>query len=64
MAEGDRPSLPARVWRSVFRTSLRPETERERKRIVLDHLVLHLRPVRVPARTLPFTHTFGLGGMS
>jgi quinol-cytochrome oxidoreductase complex cytochrome b subunit len=26
--------------------------------------VLHLRPVRVPVRTLPFTHTFGLGGMS
>jgi quinol-cytochrome oxidoreductase complex cytochrome b subunit len=48
----------------VFRTSLRPETERERKRVVLDHLVLHLRPVRVPVRTLPFTHTFGLGGMS
>ncbi|MEJ2483199.1 MAG: cytochrome b N-terminal domain-containing protein [Gemmatimonadota bacterium] len=56
--------LPIRVWRSVFRTSLRPETERERKRVVLDHLVLHLRPVRVPVRTLPFTHTFGLGGMS
>ncbi|MCL7966086.1 MAG: cytochrome b N-terminal domain-containing protein [marine benthic group bacterium] len=64
MPEGDRPSLAVRIWRSVFRTSLRPETERERKRIVLDHLVLHLRPVRVPARTLPFTHTFGLGGMS
>jgi len=48
----------------VFRTSLRPESERERKRVVLDHLVLHLRPVRVPVRTLPFTHTFGLGGMS
>jgi quinol-cytochrome oxidoreductase complex cytochrome b subunit len=56
--------LPIRVWRSVFRTSLRPESERERKRVVLDHLVLHLRPVRVPVRTLPFTHTFGLGGMS
>lgn len=64
MPEVDRPSLAVRIWRSVFRTSLRPETERERKRIVLDHLVLHLRPVRVPARTLPFTHTFGLGGMS
>ena len=31
---------------------------------MLDHLVLHLRPVRVPTRTLPFTHTYGLGGMS
>jgi quinol-cytochrome oxidoreductase complex cytochrome b subunit len=26
--------------------------------------VLHLRPVRVPAATIRFTHTFGLGGMS
>jgi quinol-cytochrome oxidoreductase complex cytochrome b subunit len=52
------------VWRSIFRTSLKPDSERERKRVVLDHLVLHLRPVRVPIRTLPFRHTFGLGGMS
>jgi len=57
-------NLPSRIWRSIFRTSLKPESERERKRVVLDHLVLHLRPVRVPVRTLPFTHTFGLGGMS
>jgi quinol-cytochrome oxidoreductase complex cytochrome b subunit len=27
-------------------------------------LILHLRPVRVPARAIRFTHTFGLGGMS
>jgi quinol-cytochrome oxidoreductase complex cytochrome b subunit len=26
--------------------------------------VLHLRPVRVPAAAIRFTHTFGLGGMS
>jgi len=64
VSDGSRPPLPTRIWRSIFRTPLQPETERERKRIVLDHLVLHLRPVRVPVRTLPFTHTFGLGGMS
>jgi quinol-cytochrome oxidoreductase complex cytochrome b subunit len=29
----------------------------------LSRLVLHLHPKMVPARTLPFTHTFGLGGM-
>ena len=63
MSEQERPPLPTRVWRSIFRTSLKPESERERKRVVLDHLVLHLRPVRVPARTITFTHTFGLGGM-
>jgi quinol-cytochrome oxidoreductase complex cytochrome b subunit len=27
-------------------------------------LILHLRPVVVPARAIRFTHTFGLGGMS
>jgi quinol-cytochrome oxidoreductase complex cytochrome b subunit len=48
----------------VFRTPLTPRTERERKRVVLDHFVLHLRPVRVPKRTIAFRHTFGLGGMS
>ena len=64
MSDENPPALPTRIWRSIFRTPLTPESERERKRVVLDHLVLHLRPVRVPTRTLPFTHTFGLGGMS
>jgi quinol-cytochrome oxidoreductase complex cytochrome b subunit len=59
-----RPGLPVRIWRSVFRTPLTPRTERERKRVVLNHLVLHMRPVRVPERTIPFRHTFGLGGMA
>jgi len=29
-----------------------------------NYLILHLRPVRVPAKALRYTHTFGLGGMS
>jgi quinol-cytochrome oxidoreductase complex cytochrome b subunit len=59
-----RDTFLARIWRSVFRTPLTPRSERERKRLVLNHLVLHLRPVRLPERTLPFRHTFGLGGMA
>ena len=31
---------------------------------MFNHFVLHFRPVRVPAKTLAYTHTFGLGGMS
>jgi quinol-cytochrome oxidoreductase complex cytochrome b subunit len=31
---------------------------------MVQHFVLHFRPVRVPAKTLRYTHTFGLGGMS
>ena len=33
-------------------------------RTIVGTFVLHLRPVRVPAATIRFTHTFGLGGMS
>jgi len=59
-----KPGLATRIWRSVFRTPLTPRTERERKRVVLNHLVLHMRPVRLPERTVAFRHTFGLGGMA
>ena len=56
--------LPVRIWKSVFPAPIAPRTERERKRVVLNHLLIHMRPVRVPERTLPFRHTFGLGGMA
>jgi quinol-cytochrome oxidoreductase complex cytochrome b subunit len=36
----------------------------ESARTVVSTFVLHLRPVRVPAATIRFTHTFGLGGAS
>jgi quinol-cytochrome oxidoreductase complex cytochrome b subunit len=57
-------ALPARIWRSIFRGPVLPRNDRERKWIVFNTLLLHLRPVRVPASTLRYTHTFGLGGMS
>jgi quinol-cytochrome oxidoreductase complex cytochrome b subunit len=53
-----------RVWRSIFRMPLSPESDRDRKRIVFHHLVLHFRPLSLPRATLRYTHTFGLGGMS
>jgi len=36
----------------------------ESARTVVSTFVLHLRPVRVPAAAIRFTHTFGLGGSS
>lgn len=57
-------SLIARVWRSVFRGPILPESDRDRKWIVFNTLLLHARPIRVPASTIRYTHTFGLGGMS
>ena len=56
--------LVARVWRSIFRGPVLPASDRDRKWIVFNTLLLHLRPTRVPASTIRYTHTFGLGGMS
>ncbi len=62
--DNDRSSMARRLWRSIFRGPILPRDDRERKWIVFNHLVLHFRPVLVPDRTLRYTHTFGLGGMS
>jgi len=57
--------LLRRLWDSaVLRGPLVPRSDRERALVTVHTLILHLRPVRLPARTLRFTHTFGLGGSS
>lgn len=53
-----------RIWRSVLPRPIVPRTERERRKVILDFFVLHMRPVRVRRSTLSYTHTFGLGGSS
>jgi quinol-cytochrome oxidoreductase complex cytochrome b subunit len=60
----EKVSLAARLWRSVFRGPVRPRDDRERIWVVANNLVLHFRPVRLPAKSLTYTHTFGLGGSS
>jgi quinol-cytochrome oxidoreductase complex cytochrome b subunit len=60
----ERRGLIPSIWRSIFRRPVVPATDRERRWVVFNTLVLHLRPTRVPAATLRYTHTFGLGGMS
>ena len=62
--DNDRGNVGSRFWRSVFRGPVRPRDDTDRKRIVLSHLVLHNRPIRVPEATIRYTHTFGLGGSS
>ncbi|MDY7108740.1 MAG: cytochrome b N-terminal domain-containing protein [Planctomycetota bacterium] len=59
-----RTSLAARIRRSLVRGPLLPRDDRQRKRIIIETLILHFRPVWVPAKTIRYTHTFGLGGMS
>ncbi len=62
--ESARTSIVGRLWRSVFAGPVLPKNDRERKWVTFNHFILHFRPVRVPAATLRYTHTFGLGGMS
>jgi len=55
--------LARRIWRSVFPAPLIPLDDRERRRAVVETLLLHIHPPTVPARALRFTNTWGLGGM-
>ena len=57
-------SLLGRVRNSIFRGPLSPESDRDRKLMVLDSLILHLHPSTIPEKTLRFTLTWGLGGMT
>ena len=41
-----------------------PKDDRSRMRLVLDSLVLHLHPAKIPVQTLKWTYTWGLGGLS
>lgn len=59
----DRSNILRRIWRSFAIAPLVPEDDRERRRIVLNTLILHLHPPTVPAATIRYTHTWGLGGM-
>ncbi len=55
--------LFARIWRSFQIGPIIPRDDRERKRTVLDTLILHIHPPTVPSETIRYTHTWGLGGM-
>lgn len=57
-------SMPRRIWRSAFPRPLTARSDRERAQLTRFTFLLHLRPIRLPASTLRWTHTFGLGGSS
>ncbi len=59
----ERGNVLTRMWRSFVIGPIVPRDDRERRRTVLDTLILHLHPPTVPAATIRYTHTFGLGGM-
>lgn len=41
-----------------------PTDDRGRMRMVLDSMILHIHPAKVDVRTLRFSYTWGLGGLS
>ncbi len=60
----EKTGLLGRISRSIFPTPLIPRTDQERKRYLIKNLVLHFRPATVPAKTLQFSLSWGLGGMA
>ena len=51
------------VYRSIIRHGIEG-TNRNRSLIIFENLFLHVHPVKVRAKTLRFTHTFWLGGVT
>jgi hypothetical protein len=58
------PNLFQRVWYSIFPHTYKEQDERRPYWGWLNTLVLHFRPKVVHERTLRFTLTWGLGGLS
>ncbi len=51
------------VYRSIVRHGT-ADTNRNRSLVVFENLFLHVHPVKVREKTLRFTHTFWLGGIT
>lgn len=59
----NKPPVMTRLRDSVLRGPLSPSDDRERMRMVMDSLVLHIHPSKVSRPALKFSYTFGLGGL-
>lgn len=56
--------FPQRVADSINRDEFPLDTDRNRLRYVMNNMILHIHPSRVSKRSLKFTYTWGLGGLS
>lgn len=63
MSETPPASPLARIRERLFPKEF-PTDDRGRIRMVVDSLILHLHPSKVPVTTLRWTYTWGLGGLS
>ena len=57
------PSMGERMKEALAPKGI-PTDDRGRMRMVMDSLILHIHPSKVEVRTLRFTYTWGLGGLS
>ena len=60
----DQPGTIFDRMRKTLAPSGIPEDRQGRIRMVLDSLILHIHPTRVNTRTLRFSYSWGLGGLS
>jgi quinol-cytochrome oxidoreductase complex cytochrome b subunit len=51
------------LWKSIYRNEY-PDTPRNRVLVIMNSVVLHLHPVRIPRDQVRVTYTWGLGGLS
>lgn len=60
------PQKPTFIGRlqDGFRPEKLPADDRGRIRMVLNNLIFHIHPPKIPERTLRWTYTWGLGGIS
>lgn len=60
-----RPStLGHNIYKSIYRTTAFPKTERERSEAFFNSFLLHIQPAKIEKHALRFTYTFGLGLLS
>ena len=56
-------SIIGRVRRSIQRDPISSDNDRDRMRLVMNSLILHIHPTKVSRPALKFSYTFGLGGL-
>ena len=67
MNKTDSNQQPTKMFERIYNAlgpSGLPTDDRGRMRMVVNNLVLHLHPTKVPVRTLRLSYTWGLGGLS
>jgi len=52
------------IYKSIYRTTAFPKTERERSEAFFNSFLLHIQPAKIEKHALRFTYTFGLGLLS